>query len=99
MPWTLVHPAAVLPLRRLGARRLPFAALIFGSLSPDIGYYFSAFDLARFAHTARGLLMLSLPSGLALYVLFAALRPRLVRLLPTPHRQALLDLGALARLR
>ena len=49
MPWTLVHPAAVLPLRKLGVNRLPFGGLVVGSVAPDIGYYVGRFDLAAIA--------------------------------------------------
>jgi Domain of unknown function (DUF4184) len=56
MPWTLAHPAAVLPLRPLCPHRLSFGALVVGSVSPDIGYYVSCFDLARAARRARTLI-------------------------------------------
>jgi hypothetical protein len=44
MPFTLAHPAAVLPLRRLA--RLRMAPLIIGAITPDLPYYVPA----RFAH-------------------------------------------------
>ena len=37
MPFTLAHPAAVLPLR--GIRFLRMAPLVIGALTPDVPYY------------------------------------------------------------
>jgi hypothetical protein len=92
MPWTFVHPAAVLPLRRLGLKRLSFAGLVLGSLAPDIGYYIGRFDLAVIAHTTLGLLILCLPTGLILYVLVRVLQRPVASVLPEPHRSALMSM-------
>lgn len=93
MPWTFAHPAAVLPLRRLCPAYLSFTGLVLGSLMPDLGYYFGRFDLASFAHTPWGVLMVCLPAGLVLLVLARPLYRPVVHLLPQPHRGALLALG------
>ena len=85
MPWTFAHPAAILPLRR----RLPLAALVVGSISPDIGYHLGLFPLATFAHSGLGLLLACLPMGAAMLVLWHLLRPLVIELLPEPHRGAL----------
>lgn len=85
MPWTFAHPAAILPLRR----RLPLAALVVGSISPDIGYYLGLYPLATFAHGGPGLLLACLPIGAAVMVMLHLLRAPLVDLLPQPHRGAL----------
>jgi hypothetical protein len=90
MPWTFAHPAAILPLRNIGGVRLPLAALVVGSLAPDFGYYVGQFELATFAHTWLGLLLLCLPSGVLVLSLFAVVQSDLIRLLPQPHRGALL---------
>ena len=89
MPWTFAHPATVLPLRRLCPKRLSFAGLIIGSMTPDLGYYihFSAF--ARLAHTFPGTILVCLPTGLILLVTLYALREPLWFLLPQPHRAVL----------
>jgi hypothetical protein len=89
MPWTFAHPAAVLPLRRLCPSPLNFAALVVGSMTPDLGYYFGRFDLAPLAHSFAGSLLVCLPSGLALLGLLCLLRKPLWFLLPQPHRAAL----------
>src|ERR1700722_5986665 len=98
MPWTLVHPAAILPLRKLGLNRLSFGGLVVGSVSPDIGYYLGRFDLATFAHSALGLLILCLPTGLVLFALVRVLHRPVANLLPQPHRSALLSMPQVPRL-
>ncbi len=51
MPFTLSHPAAVLPLRRLG---LPMSALVAGSMVPDIPVFFSWPGVYRVTHSPLG---------------------------------------------
>jgi Domain of unknown function (DUF4184) len=92
MPWTLSHPAAVLPLRRLSPRPLNFAALVVGSMTPDVGYYIDRFDLSDFAHTLPGSFIACLPTGvIMLFILYLFSRP-VCYTLPSPHRQSLLPL-------
>src|SRR5258708_1566951 len=98
MPWTFAHPAAVLPLRPLCRNRLSLGALIVGSMTPDIGYYFGCFALATKAHPLQGLVAICLPGGLALLVLIRVLHKPVAVLLPFPHRQALLSLPQLQKL-
>jgi Domain of unknown function (DUF4184) len=98
MPWTLVHPAAVLPLRKYCANRHLFGALVVGSVSPDICYYVGRFDIAAIAHTLPGLFTVCLPSGLALLVLIRGLHKPIAELLPRPHRQAIRSLPRMPRL-
>ncbi|MFE6860402.1 DUF4184 family protein [Nocardia sp. NPDC057668] len=64
MPFTLAHPAAVLPLRG----RLWLPALIAGSLAPDAGYYAPIGIDGALTHEARGL-PLTLALGAVLLVL------------------------------
>jgi hypothetical protein len=73
MPFTVSHAAAVLPLRGLGKGRLPLAALMFGSMSPDFSYFLPG-DLAVLpTHTFTGLFWFCLPAGLAVWLLFVHL--------------------------
>ncbi|MDQ3200430.1 MAG: DUF4184 family protein [Verrucomicrobiota bacterium] len=90
MPWTLTHPAAVLPLRRLCPWALNFPALVFGSMTPDLGYYINRFDLSNFAHTWAGSFVACVPSGLILLVIFYLFCKPVCYALPAPHREALL---------
>jgi hypothetical protein len=98
MPWTFVHPAAVLPLRRYLANRHLFGAVVVGSVSPDFGYYVGRFDMATSAHTLLGLLTVCLPTGLALLVIIRMLHRPVANLLPQPHRQAILSLPRMPQL-
>lgn len=89
MPWTFAHPAAALPLRRIGPLRLPLLGLIIGSLVPDLGYYVGHYDLATFAHSLRGIAIFCIPVGLLLIVLSLKARHFLAAPLPEPHRTAI----------
>jgi len=61
LPFTLAHPAAVLPLRRTG---LVFSALVVGSMAPDFPYFLSVSDAIRWGHSTRGVFLFCLPFGL-----------------------------------
>jgi len=91
MPFTLAHPAAVLPLRR--STQLDFAALVIGSLTPDFGYYLLMPEMRLETHSFAGSLAICLPVGLILVLLFQALKRPLCEALPQPHRGALLPLA------
>ncbi|MFT0213006.1 DUF4184 family protein [Pseudomonas sp. F1_0610] len=88
MPWTLAHPAAVIPIRLI-TKKLPLPALIIGSLTPDAGYYIKAFAFANQAHTWVGLVSHCLPVGLVLLIIILLLRQAFLVLLPATHRLAL----------
>ena len=92
MPFTLAHPAAVLPLRRYCPRFLNFPALIAGSLVPDLGYGLAPWNLVDFSHSFAGSFGFSLPVGLALLWLFCRLCRPAVGLLPERHRRTFLPL-------
>jgi hypothetical protein len=92
MPWTLSHPAAVLPLRRFTPEPLDFAALVVGSTTPDVGYYIGNFALANFAHTLAGSFVACLPSGVIILLVFYLFCRPIFYALPAPHRQLLLPL-------
>lgn len=91
MPWTLSHPAAVLPLRRLSPA-LDFSALVIGSMTPDIGYYINQFELSTFAHTLPGSFLACLPTGVVMLLVFYLFCRPVCYLLPSPHRQALMPI-------
>ena len=78
MPFTLAHPAAVLPLLR-GA--LVGAALVAGSLAPDVPYFlvdlgipnsaqawYEPFLNGTTSHSLAGVLTVDLPAALVLYL-------------------------------
>ena len=98
MPFTLAHPAAVLPLR--GLRYLRTAPLILGAMIPDLPYYVPS-ELARplipETHTFAGSLRTDLVLGYASLVTVFVLRAPLTALLPARARW--LCLNALAPFR
>lgn len=81
MPFTLAHPAAVMPLRRL--KSLPTPALIVGSLVPDFPYYMPGrIDAALHdTHTLQGSILICVPLGLALLATGLVLRRPLTSLM------------------
>jgi hypothetical protein len=69
VPFTLSHPAVVVPLRRLG---FPLSALIAGSLSPDFVFFLRLMPPPRghFSHTVEGLFLVCVPGALLALLLF-----------------------------
>src|SRR5688572_18923373 len=87
MPFTVSHAAAALPLQALGNFRLPLAALMVGSLSPDFAYFvpdpWSDFQ----SHTLRGVFTFCLPAGLVAWLFFVCvLERRTLAFLPDAWR-------------
>jgi hypothetical protein len=79
MPFTLAHPAAVLPLRRL--RLMRTVPLIIGAMTPDVPYYLPwriAKHIPDVTHTLLGTVTLDLPVGLLLLLCVWLLRAPLV---------------------
>jgi hypothetical protein len=76
MPFTLAHPAAVLPLRRAPLMRT--VPLILGSMSPDVPY-FLPWRIAKYipdgmTHTLLGTFTLDLPFGILMLLFVWLLR-------------------------
>lgn len=90
MPWTVSHATAVLPLRRYSPWPLDFAALVVGSMTPDLGYYIGRFDLATFDHTLAGSFLVGLPCGMLVLLAVVLFCKPFCYALPSPHRPALL---------
>jgi len=95
MPFTLAHPAAVLPVRRIpGLRTFP---LIIGSITPDLPY-FAPYRIARWmteTHTLLGTVVTDVPLGMLLLIAIYLLRRPLTELLS--NRARVLCLRALER--
>lgn len=92
MPFTLAHPAAILPLRRRWPA-LSLSALVIGSLVPDLPYYLPLPEMRMTTHSLTGSVLFALPVGLALWLLWQVLKRPLCLVLPQPHRGALLPLA------
>jgi len=88
MPFTLAHPAAVLPFLRT---RLVFSALVAGSIAPDLEYFLRMTTSDPVGHSLPGIFWFTVPAGLvALAVWHWVLKRPLVDLLPEAHRRKLL---------
>src|SRR5262250_1484731 len=94
MPFTLAHPAAVVPLARLLGKKVVFSALVIGSMTPDFAYPVPGLTRGP-SHSLSGLFWFCLPVGLASYLLFHLLvkRPRAAAL-PRALREAVAPLVA-----
>ncbi len=87
MPFTAAHPAAVLPLRSVSPRILPWSALVIGSLAPDMEYFIFLRSVSKFGHTLPGLIYFCLPVGLIVWLCFHLVVKRPISyLLPESER-------------
>lgn len=83
MPFTLAHPAAVIPLHRALGSAGVLSALIIGSIVPDMPYFVPVGISRTATHSLAGLLWFCAPVGLVSYLLFHMLiRPLGYYLLP-----------------
>jgi hypothetical protein len=95
-PFTLAHPAAVLPLARLSRRPGVLSALIIGSIAPDLAYVLPLAMAHRTTHTLVAIAWFCLPVGLFVHWVFhrvvkeeavSLLPPALGRRVPPTHRR------------
>jgi hypothetical protein len=94
MPFTLAHPAAAIPLRRVLGSYAVLSALIIGSLTPDLSYFLPVRIPRGASHSPLALFWFCLPMGFAIYLVFHALLKRpLVSLFPTPLRRRLIPVA------
>lgn len=70
MPFTLCHPAIVLPLYRYTMRITSLPGLVIGSMAPDFVYFFSLGIGGAFTHTLLGVPLYCVPAGLVVYLLY-----------------------------
>lgn len=83
MPFTLAHPAAILPLCYRPYRPGIMSALIIGSMAPDFVYWLPLSLYRDHSHTLPALFWFCLPAGLFVFGLYHTLLKRpLVALLP-----------------
>ncbi len=89
MPFTLAHPAILIPLEK-AARRYQgvLSALIIGSLLPDFSYFLPLGVTRYESHTWFAILWFCLPVGVVFYLVYHALLvPVLYSLVPNKLRQ------------
>lgn len=95
MPVTLAHPVAVLPLRRFG---LPMAALVIGSMVPDVPLFLRWSSGYQVSHSYAGVFTVNLIGALVvLYGWNAFVRDALVDLAPDVVRVRLAARHRLSR--
>ncbi len=71
MPFTVSHPAIVLPLKQLWPHRFSLTGLIAGALSPDLLYFLLCDTADRgISHSWTGLLWFCVPAGLVFSFVF-----------------------------
>jgi len=98
MPLTLAHPVAAIPLRRPLGRLGVLAALVIGSVTPDVPLYLPVALKRDVSHGAIGLLWFCLPVGVVAYLLYDWVLDRPLRaLMPEPLQRRLARTGRAAR--
>jgi hypothetical protein len=70
VPFTISHAAAALPLRRFGKFRLPLAAVMIGSMSPDYAYFMAGGFERVDTHSLPGLVTFCWPLSVVLWLAF-----------------------------
>jgi len=87
VPFTLAHPALVVPLRGLG---LPMTALVAGSMVPDLPPIVGFPEARSWSHSAAGVVTIDLAMALVFLVLwYSVFRRPLVDLAPDRWRTRL----------
>lgn len=88
MPYTLAHPAAVLPLVRRGP--LVTSGLVAGSMAPDVPYFAGAlvpraFAFGQYTHRLLGVCTVDVLLAAGLVALWRLVREPVLRLLPDAY--------------
>lgn len=83
MPFTISHPALVLPLTYLPKRWYSLTGLIIGSLVPDFEYFIRMKIQSNYSHTLAGLLWFDIPLGVVIaFIYHLVVRDNLIDNLP-----------------
>jgi Domain of unknown function (DUF4184) len=83
MPYTLAHPAAILPIYRWAAPYTSVTALAIGSMAPDFVYFVPLPITGAQSHGLLGIFWFCIPSGFLLWVLLHFfLKPPVLAFLP-----------------
>ena len=84
MPFTLAHPAIILPLTRIPKYFNP-TALVIGSLAPDFEYFFRFEATSTISHSILGILVFNLPLVFLLsYIFHFVIKKPFLQHLPSP---------------
>ncbi|MBT8219535.1 MAG: DUF4184 family protein [Bacteroidia bacterium] len=92
MPFTLAHPALVMPLH--GSRsKLSLTGLVIGSIAPDLEFLIQMREVENIEHQLQGIIFFDLPAAIILAFLFHnILRNSLITHLPNFYRRRFTDL-------
>ncbi|MEB0260926.1 MULTISPECIES: DUF4184 family protein [unclassified Mucilaginibacter] len=83
MPFTISHPAVILPLNYLPKRFISLTALVVGSLTPDFEYFIRMKVQSDYSHTLPGLFWFDLPLGILLMLIYKfVVKDKLINNLP-----------------
>jgi hypothetical protein len=98
VPLTIAHPVAAIPLRRPLGRLGVLAALVIGSITPDVPLFLPLGLGRTVTHSALGLLWFCLPVGVLAYLLYDYVLDRPLRaLMPEALQRRLWRVGRDAR--
>lgn len=98
MPLTIAHPVAAIPLRYPLGRLGVLAALVIGSVTPDLTLFLPLGVSRNTAHSALALLWFCLPAGVIGYLLYDYVLDRPLRaLMPEGLQRRLGRIGREAR--
>ena len=87
MPFTLAHPALVIPLSK-SRYPLSLTGLIIGSMTPDVEFFIQMREVENIGHQWYGILFFDLPLAICLSFLFHNLfRNSFLDNLPNPYRR------------
>lgn len=90
MPFTLAHPAIMLPLAKTG--RFSLTALIAGSMVPDLEFFLQMREVENIGHHWYGVLLFDLPVAIVCcYVFHNLLKYLLIIHLPAAYRNKFID--------
>jgi hypothetical protein len=70
MPFTLAHPAIILPLKFLPKKWISMTGLVVGSVMPDFEAFIRTYSEKELTHSWPGFLFLGIPIGISLTFLF-----------------------------
>ena len=86
MPFTLAHPAGVLPLKWLKRSWFSTTGLVVGSMAPDYEYFMKQYPSPSIGETFWGAALFDFPLALIVaFVYHLLVKPPLVQHLPAPY--------------
>lgn len=92
MPFTLAHPAVVVPLYKAARWYTSLSALVIGSMAPDFVYFVPAGIPARLTHSLVGVILFCVPCGWIAFTIFHRFVKRpVIDLLPSIVARKLAD--------